>query len=575
MRPWIGSLYVLLLLVSPLAAQTSTYHDVAVIINSNSPQSDSIGTYFAACRDIHSENIIRIPLPLTEEISDAQFCDLRSKVESHLMLYGIMDSISYLVTTKGVPLKVKRQDGWFSSSVESELALILGPHSGAIGLSGRMVSPYYGKRTHFTRAEYGIYLVTRLDGYTVADVKGIIDRSSVIHPGLPDSGQFVLDMDPGWNAAAGYLNTRMKTASDTMQRRGLAYLLDTSMVYMTGCREVNGYVGWGSNDKHTSQYGRLGFTWRPGAIAETYVSTSARTFTRPVVYGQSLIADIIAEGCTAAKGYVYEPYASAMADVSVLFDLYTKGFTVAESFYSSSPFLSWMDVVIGDPKYRLTAERLPNDAHPAGSELDGNGLPVELTSFTARRSSSGIQLSWTTATETDNYGFDIERKMTPSIVNDPMNQSFTGSIPRWTSIAFVPGHGTINTPQSYHFHDPVDPSASRVYRLRQIDRSGVHRYSAEITVGSSSAPATFGLEQNYPNPFNPVSSIQYHIPVSGVVSLKVYDILGKEVSVLVHGIRPAGESTVQFDASSLPSGIYFYTLRIDSYSQTRKMMYLK
>ncbi|NUN68474.1 MAG: TIGR03790 family protein [Bacteroidetes bacterium] len=558
MLPRIGTLLLLLVCTAFVAAQTSTYHDVVVIINSNSPQSDSIGSYFAAQRCIHPENIIRLALPLTEEISDPQFALLRKGVEDHLTLYGIQDSINYIVTTKGVPLKVKRQDGWYSSSVESELSLLLGPYAGSIGGNGRITSPYYGKRGHFTRMQYGIYLVTRLDGYTVADVVGLIDRSAVIPNGPPTSGKFVLDMDPGWNTAAPYLNTRMSVAADTMRRRGLSCLLDSTNVYLTGQQQVNGYAGWGSNDKHTSQYGRLNFTWNPGAIAETYVSTSARTFTKPVVYGQSLIADIIAEGVTAAKGYVYEPYASAMADVSILFDLYTQGYTVAESYASASPFLSWMDVVIGDPKYRLTDDRLPDDPHPVDTGDEGEGLPVEFASFTAMVNGKGVMLVWSTATEQNNLGFEVEKMMSGT----------------WSRIGFVEGHGTTNAPHSYTFTDAT--AKGRVlYRLKQIDRDGKFEYTGSVEAFVEPAITAYALGQNYPNPFNPVSSIRYQLPRAGTVSLKVYDMLGKEVAVLVNGPRPAGDHTVRFNASNLPTGVYLYTLRTLSFSQTRKMMYLR
>jgi len=563
-----------MLCASVLGAQTATYNDVAVIINSNSPQSDSIGSYFAEQRDIHPSNIIRISAPVTEEITDAQFSALRAQVEAHLTAAGIADSINYLVTTKGVPLKVKRQDGWNSSSVESELSLLLGPYAGYIGGTGRIISPYYGSRTHFTRAAFGIYLVTRLDGYTVDDVKGIIDRSAVIRCSVP-SGRFVLDMDPGWNSAAPYLNSRMQTAADTMQQRGIEYLLDATSLYLTGQQQVNGYVGWGSNDKHTSLYGRINFTWNPGAIAETYVSTSARSFTKPAVYGQSLIADLIEEEITAAKGYVYDPYASAMADVSILFDLYTMGFTVAESYYSSSPFLSWMDVVIGDPKFRLISSRLPQDAPPPGSGEDNSGLPVELTSFTALRTSSGIQLSWSTATETDNHGFELQRSVVSGQHSDPENRELTAENREWKEIGFVAGNGTSNISHQYTFTDRVNSGSMYSYRLRQIDRSGAFRYSAEVTVEGSGVPSTFALFQNYPNPFNPVTTIEYRIPVTGRTTLTIYDMLGREVRTLVNDLQPAGSYSVQFDASTLSSGIYFYTLRADSYRQTRKMVLIQ
>ena len=98
------------------------------------------------------------------------------------------------------------------------------------------------------------------------------------------------------------------------------------------------------------------FRWLPGALAETFVSTSARSFTLPPTYGQSLIADLIAEGLTGAKGYVYEPFLNAVAHPDILFDRYTRGFNLADSYYMASAFMSWMDVVVGDPKTRINTD---------------------------------------------------------------------------------------------------------------------------------------------------------------------------------------------------------------------------
>ncbi len=548
-------------------SQTATYNDVAVIINSNSATSEEIGLYFAGKRSIHAENIIRISAPVTEEIDSLQFEQLRAQVESYLITNNLVNSINYLVTTKGVPLKVKRFDALRSSSVESELTLILGAYSMSIGSSGRFTSPYYRQRNNFTREQYGIYLVTRLDGYTVADVKGLIDRSDVIDTHLPESGKFVFDQDPGWNTAAPYLNTRMQIAADTLINRTMNVTLDKTDTYLVNQQNVNGYVGWGTNDKHTSFQGRLNFTWNPGAIAETYVSTSGRTFSAPAVYGQSLIADIISEGVTAAKGYVYEPYSSAMADVSILFDLYTEGYTVAESYYSASPFLSWMDVVIGDPKFRLIGTRLPADAVASGDHQNADALPVELVSLSAQMVNGSVQLLWKTATEVNNSGFEVERR---AMDNGQLK------IDNWSKEGFVEGNGTTNAPKEYSFVDNTVTGGKYSYRLKQIDRNGTFTYSSIISINTPVREHSFALGQNYPNPFNPATTITFAVKNAEQTTVKVYSMTGQEVATLFNDVAQPGQIyTIPFNGKNLASGTYIYTLRSASRNEVRKMNLMK
>lgn len=352
----------------PPIVPVTGYNDVLVVMNLDNPESQEVGEYFAAQRNIPVENLIYINATTSEEINDAEFQNIRSQIENHLKVNDLTEKINYIVTTKGVPLKVKRGDfnssgqpasaldsEHKSASVDSELALIYSQDSQYIGNSESLGSRYYLAEGHFAKTKYDMYLVTRLDGYTVADVRALIDRAK--NPVLSTSGQFVLDQDPGWTLN---LNNQLATASKSLTGRGFNALLDMTEKFLTGQQNVIGYASWGSNDKHfasSSEYAKPKNTWAPGAIAETYVSTSGRTFRKPVIYGQSLIADLIEEGITGAKGYVYEPYSSAMTDVSVLFDRYTRGYNLAESFYISSPFVSWMGVVIGDPKMVLKVEK--------------------------------------------------------------------------------------------------------------------------------------------------------------------------------------------------------------------------
>jgi uncharacterized protein (TIGR03790 family) len=112
-----------------------------------------------------------------------------------------------------------------------------------------------------------------------------------------------------------------------------------------------GYASWGSNDGAFSldAYRRLRF--QPGSIAETFVSTSGRTFRR-TSGGQSLVADLIEQGLTGVKAYVSEPFTVALAKPEILFDRYTSGYNLAESFYMASPLAGWKDIVVGDPLCR-------------------------------------------------------------------------------------------------------------------------------------------------------------------------------------------------------------------------------
>ena len=186
-------------------------------------------------------------------------------------------------------------------------------------------------------------------------------------------------------------------------------------------------------------------------------------------------------------------------------------------------------------------------------------IPVELTSFTAEQSASGILLKWTTASELNNNGFAIERL----------------SSNLWEEIGFVNGHGTTTSTKQYSFTDNSPLSGSIFYRLKQLDFDGSFTYSNEIEVNFSSIVSDFVLEQNYPNPFNPSTQISWQSPVSSWQILKVYDVLGNEVATLVDEFREAGNHKVTFNSSGLASGIYYYKLTSGSQSLTKKMILIR
>ncbi len=189
-----------------------------------------------------------------------------------------------------------------------------------------------------------------------------------------------------------------------------------------------------------------------------------------------------------------------------------------------------------------------------------NQLPVELTAFEGTFKNGEVLLSWRTASEQNNAGFEIERSFD--------REAFT-------QIGFVRGAGTTTEAQSYTFTDRNSFNAEKVYyRLKQVDFDGQFEYSPIIEVNVS-LPTKFALMQNYPNPFNPTTTIAYELPTRAKVLLKVYDMLGREVATLVNGEQTAGRYAQPFNASGLSSGVYFYRLQAGNFVETKKMMLVK
>ena len=203
---------------------------------------------------------------------------------------------------------------------------------------------------------------------------------------------------------------------------------------------------------------------------------------------------------------------------------------------------------------------------------NSSALPVELTSFSASVNDGIVTLNWATATEVNNYGFEIERK---AILNPPDG----GKNIQWERIGFVEGHGNSNSPKQYSYSDNTAVSGKYYYRLKQLDNDGTFEYSDAVEVDLG-GPTEFSLSQNYPNPFNPSTKIKFEIPAQArndnmLVTLKIYDVLGNEVATLVNGEKPAGTYEVDFNASQLTSGVYFYKLQAGAFVQTKKMILLR
>ncbi|MCH7772011.1 MAG: PQQ-dependent sugar dehydrogenase [Bacteroidetes bacterium] len=187
-------------------------------------------------------------------------------------------------------------------------------------------------------------------------------------------------------------------------------------------------------------------------------------------------------------------------------------------------------------------------------------LPVELVSFKGEYINSQVIITWETATEIMNYGFDLERYVNSN---------------GWNKIAFIPGNGNSNSPKYYNYTDTDLQSAGVFkYRLKQIDTDGSYDYSNEISVNVNK-PNKFLLEQNYPNPFNPNTRIFYSIPAKAFVIINIYDVLGNEVATLINEEKNEGRYEVLFNANGISSGIYYYRMQANEFVDVKKMIILK
>jgi uncharacterized protein (TIGR03790 family) len=336
-----NKLILLTITLSFLAAPCLGASNVLVVVNENSRVSSEIGSYYAAKRHIPKSNICRIRCSTSEYTTMEDFSwNISDPIWQHIKKHRLKGKIDYIVTTKGVPLAFKHSNGNYS--VDSALTCIMMPFT-----VDRAPNPFFNSNRKFRSKDFNFFvMVTRLDGYTKEDAKRLVDNSLKAKPA---KGLFVFDIDPKRDKP-GYkeFNSMMKTGSSSLKKRGFKIFLEESEKMCPGKPEVMGFYTWGSNDHGYDHKRYVAHTFLPGAIAETLVSTSARTF-GPVKKGQSVITDLIARGITGIKGYCSEPYTIALAQGHILFDRYTRGFNLAESFYAASPYIYWKDIVIGDP----------------------------------------------------------------------------------------------------------------------------------------------------------------------------------------------------------------------------------
>lgn len=213
------------------------------------------------------------------------------------------------------------------------------------------------------------------------------------------------------------------------------------------------------------------------------------------------------------------------------------------------------------PDALVSAVSLSTSAYVALANVTSgvNPLPVELSRFTARTVNGVVLLEWSTATEVNNAGFDVEKRMNGI----------------WSKIGFVEGNGTTNAPKSYRYTDAAS-NGTVSYRLKQIDRDGASVYSNVVEVTGNRAVTSLEIVGNYPNPFNPSTSIRFTVPADGHAVVKVYNVIGREVATVFNGPAKAGvQNTAEFSAVSLSTGIYFSRLEFNGKNVIGKMILMK
>lgn len=357
------SIWLQVALIAPLWGQAP--ENVLIVVNDASALSREIGDYYQRARSIPPANLCRVRTETIETIRRPAYLVLEQAIGKCLAMPR-KANLYYIVLTQGVPLRIEAsaQGGTMNSdgaSVDSELTLLYARRQGQqFPTAGPLTNPYFRQRdTPFNQRAFPLYLVTRLAGYGLPEVRAMIDRGLKAQ----NRGKAVIDLNEASDREG---NNWLRTAALLLPAERC--VLDESTKVLSGLSDVIAYASWGSNDKARRER-FLRMKWLPGAIATEYVSTNGRTFDRPPASWnlgswsnplsywartpQSLTADYLLEGASGATGHTDEPFLNQCPRPDQLLPAYLGGRNFAESAYLSLPVLSWMNIVVGDPLMRL------------------------------------------------------------------------------------------------------------------------------------------------------------------------------------------------------------------------------
>jgi uncharacterized protein (TIGR03790 family) len=366
---WFGrtvALAVLCAFASPAFAQSGI--NVLVVANESAPGSVDIAERYASARGVPPDQVLRVKTAGSEVVSRAAFEEtINAPVAEWLSAHSAQDRILYILLTRGMPLRIAGTTGrqGTAASVDSELTLLYRRMTGQPAApGGSIANPYFlgdsplDSARPFRRADHDIYLVTRLDGFSVDDALALIERGQR----QASQGRILLD---DLALLAGPRSKWLKAAAERLTEAGLGdrVVHETTSRPLKDETDVLGYYSWGSNDR-ALMVRHPNLTFAPGALAAMFLSTDARTFSEPPaawtpggrartdVHGgsnQSLIADLVRSGVTGVAGQVSEPFISGAVRPDILFPAYLQGANLVDAFYLAIPTLSWQTVVVGDP----------------------------------------------------------------------------------------------------------------------------------------------------------------------------------------------------------------------------------
>jgi uncharacterized protein (TIGR03790 family) len=395
--PKYGSLVVSLLLLSgcggtgspfvasPAPSERVSPREALLVTNDSSPTSVSLSKEYAALR--HVTNVVHVRCvdsALNQDNETIEYSHFATEIEGpiHRFLQQHPE-INYIVLTKGIPIRVlgartgEAYGGRPRASLDGTLAALdydripdavkvrfNDPSGFAVGTA--WLNRYWNQEGRFSHSQFGGYLVTRLDGYTLQDARALTTRALKAEAQL-SHGDILLDIEPDFGLGKpdsqpapiptalitqespfDTWNADMEHAGRELRARGVPVDAAVTTRFVGHTRGLLGYFSWGSNDDHFSQAAYNTLHFAPGAVGDTAVSTSARSFFVQSG-GQSMIADLIAQGITGVKGYTDEPLLQAVSSPTIVLGKFTQGFTLAESFYAGSHFVGWTDIVVGDP----------------------------------------------------------------------------------------------------------------------------------------------------------------------------------------------------------------------------------
>lgn len=331
--------WVLLWMAVPVSAQSPD--TVLVVANTNNAQSVALADYYRGKRGIPVANELLLTWTADDNADTISLADYNVKIAAPIYAkIRSLGRIDYIVLCRNLPSMISDTLGSVDSALAGKTTV-------------KSYNPYYQQNAAFATSAFGIYLVTRLDGWSWADAKALVDRSLSARP----AGLFYLHEDPTKQSDPVFsiYNLYMSYAGLYVQGLGLPAQVDATTAFTAPSKKLAGYFSWGSNDANYNATAFASLTFEPGAIAETLVSTSASNIRYPGGW-QSQIAQLVRDGVTGVKGYVSEPLVSATARPQLLFYFYAQGGNLAESYYGASPYVGWKDVVLGDPlcaPYRL------------------------------------------------------------------------------------------------------------------------------------------------------------------------------------------------------------------------------